>query len=314
MNEALSRLSSATMKFARSDGDHPTRLEGLTLHRRSAPTDPLHCVYGLSLVVLLQGSKQISLGKRVFACGEGCSMLTTVDLPVVSHVERASRGEPFLALLLALDSYAIAKTAAEMDLPDARTDRPYRPLSIEVVDAGLLDCMNRLVRLLGEPHLSPHLEPLLRKEVLVRLLSGPHGPDLLHRVALGSAEERIAKAVTWLKLNFANSFPMKDLADIAHMSPSTFRQHFRRITGTSPLQFQKQLRLQEARHLLCDRELDARQAARQVGYESESQFSREYRRLFGSPPKEDVTRFRSSSSSLPDGMGASFGRTSQAPQ
>lgn len=294
----MDALAEAVGRFAQIDGDHATALQDLTLHRRSAPTQPLHCVYNLSLVFLPQGAKRILLGRSAFDFQAGQSMLTTLDVPVISHVTRATLRKPFLAMLLALDAYLIAQTAAEMELPRPPREQCYRPISIERVDADLADCLLRLILLLDEPDLAPHLAPLVRKEIVVRLLSGPHGPHLRHRVSAGSPGERIAKAVTWLKMNFARSFPMDQLAARAHMSLSTFRQHFRSITGTSPLQFQKQLRLQEARHLMLDRNLDAGQASRQVGYESESQFSREYRRLFGAPPKQDVRRLHLDLNSL----------------
>ena len=148
------------------------------------------------------------------------------------------------------------------------------------------------MKLLEQPDLVPHLAPLIQQEITVRLLTGPHGPHLRHIVTVGSPSQQIATAVAWLKQNFIEAFRVDDLADRAHMSPSTFRQHFRSITGVSPLQYQKQLRLQEARQLMLNENHDAGSAAGQVGYESPSQFSREYSRLFGAPPQRDVSRMR----------------------
>ena len=156
----------------------------------------------------------------------------------------------------------------------------------------MLDALVRLVKLLGEPALVPRLAPLIQQEITVRLLTGPHGPQLRHLVTAGSPGQQIAKAVAWLKQNFVEALNGDDLADRAHMSPSTFRQHFRALTGVSPLQYQKQLRLQEARQLMLNENLDAGSAAGRVGYESASQFSREYSRLFGEPPQRDITRMR----------------------
>jgi AraC-like DNA-binding protein len=150
----------------------------------------------------------------------------------------------------------------------------------------------RLVNLLDEPTLVPRLAPLIQQEITIRLLTGPHGPHLRHLVIAGSPGQQIAKAVAWLKQNFAQPLHGDDLANRAHMSPSTFRQHFRALTGVSPLQYQKQLRLQEARQLMLNENLDAGGAAVSVGYESASQFSREYSRLFGAPPQRDITRMR----------------------
>jgi transcriptional regulator GlxA family with amidase domain len=156
----------------------------------------------------------------------------------------------------------------------------------------LVDALVRLVELLDEPALIARLGPLIQQEITIRLLSGPHGPQLRHLAAAGSPSQQIAKAVVWLKQNFTQALQVDELAARAHMSPSTFRQHFRAITGTSPLQFQKQLRLQEARQLMLSQNIDAASAGGLVGYESASQFSREYSRLFGAPPQRDVRRMR----------------------
>jgi transcriptional regulator GlxA family with amidase domain len=179
-----------------------------------------------------------------------------------------------------------------MDEPRSRREQAYRAISFEVLDGVLLDPLVRLVKLLGEPALVPRLAPLIQQEITVRLLTGPHGAQLRHLVTTGSPGQQIAKAVAWLKQNFVEALKGGDLADRAHMSPSTFRQHFRALTGVSPLQYQKQLRLQEARQLMLNEALDAGSAAVRVGYESASQFSREYSRLFGEPPQRDIARMR----------------------
>jgi transcriptional regulator GlxA family with amidase domain len=179
-----------------------------------------------------------------------------------------------------------------MDLPQPRRDDSRRSISVEELDAALLDALVRLVRLLNEPALVPQLAPLLQQEITIRLLTGPHGPQLRHLVTTGSPSQQIARVVAWIKKNFVQALPVDDLAQRAHMSPSTIRQHFRAITGSSPLQFQKQLRLQEARQLMLNQNLDAGSAAGLVGYESASQFSREYSRLFGAPPQRDIKRMR----------------------
>jgi AraC-like DNA-binding protein len=287
-----SSLARAIARFAQTDGDHNSAIPALTLHRRKAPTEPLHCIYNLGLGVVAQGDKQVLLGGESIDYGPEQSMLTTVDLPVVSHVTRASAREPFLGMMLTLDLRSIVQMASEMDAPPARRDDAYRSISFEPLDAALLDALVRLVNLLDEPTLVPRLAPLIQQEITIRLLNGPHGPQLQHLVIAGSPSQQIAKAVAWLKQNFAQPLHGDDLADRAHMSPSTFRQHFRALTGVSPLQYQKQLRLHEARQLMLNENLDAGSAAGRVGYESASQFSREYSRLFGAPPQRDVTRMR----------------------
>jgi AraC-like DNA-binding protein len=249
-------------------------------------------VWLLSIHCTRIAAKQVLLGGTPINFGAGQSMLTTIDLPVVSHVTQASAGEPFLAMILTLDARSILQIASEMDLPPTRRDDSRRSISVEELDAALLDALVRLVELLNEPALVPQLAPLLHQEITVRLLTGRHGPQLRHLVTTGSPSQQIARVVAWLKKNFVQALPVDDLAQRAHMSPSTFRQHFRAITGSSPLQFQKQLRLQEARQLMLNQNLDAGSAAGLVGYESASQFSREYSRLFGAPPQRDIKRMR----------------------
>ena len=290
----MSDLARVIRRFAQTDGDHTTVIPALTLHRRSAPSEPLHCIYNLGLGVVAQGGKQVLLGGDAIDYGPGQSMLTTIDLPVVSHVTRASVREPFLGMMLTLDVRAIVQIASEMDALRSRRDDVSGSISFKALDAALLDALIRLVALLDEPALVPRLAPLVQQEITIRLLTGPHGPQLRRLVTAGSPSQQIAKAVAWLKQNFVAALHGDDLADRAHMSPSTFRQHFRALTGLSPLQYQKQLRLQEARQLMLNQNLDANSAAGRVGYESASQFSREYNRLFGAPPQRDVRRMRMS--------------------
>jgi len=289
---AIVDLARAIGNIAQSDGDYTTDIPGLSLHRRKAPTEPLHCIFNLGLGVVAQGKKQALVGEEVIEYGPGQSMLTSIELPVISHVTRASSQEPLLGLMLTLDSQEIVQTAADMQLPAPARGTPYRPMTIERLDDRLTRDLVRLVELLDQPQLVALLAPLIKREIVIRLLAGPNGPQLQHLVADGSPSQQISKAVTWLKQNFAQPMQVDDLATRVHMSPSTFRQHFRAITGTSPLQYQKQLRLQEARQLMLNQNMDAGSAGALVGYESASQFSREYNRLFGLPPQQDVRRMR----------------------
>ncbi|MDB5744391.1 MAG: transcriptional regulator, AraC family [Polaromonas sp.] len=285
-------LASAIATFAQTDGDYLTAIAPLSLHRRKGPTAPLHCIFKLGLGVVAQGDKQVLLGEEVISYGPGQSMLTSIELPVISHVTRASPAEPLLGLMLTLDGQEIMQMAADMQLAPPARLTPFQPISIETLDKPLLADLVRLVELLGQPALVPVLAPLIKREIIIRLLAGPHGPQLQHLVADGSPSQQITRAVSWLKQNFAQAMQVDELASLVHMSPSTFRQHFRAITGTSPLQYQKQLRLQEARQLMLNQRVDAASASVLVGYESASQFSREYGRLFGSPPQQDVRRLR----------------------
>jgi AraC-like DNA-binding protein len=289
---SASTLAFAIADIAQSDGDYTTAIPALSLHRRMMPTAPMHCIYGLGLGVVAQGGKQVMLGGEVMEYGPGQSMLTTIDLPVVAHVTRASAREPFLGMMLTLDLHSIVQLAADMESTLMRKGQGCRSLSIETLDVSLLDSLVRLLALLRDPALLPHLAPLIQQEIAIRLLMGPHGPCLRRLVSAGSPGQQIAKTVAWLKQHYAEVVEVEKLASRAHMSPSTFRQHFRDITGVSPLQYQKQLRLQEARQLMLNENFDASNASGRVGYESASQFSREYCRLFGAPPQRDIRRMR----------------------
>lgn len=273
-------------------GDHATAIPELTLHRRNGTTDELPCIYSLGLVVVVQGGKRLMLGEAVHDYRAGQSMLTAIDIPVVSHVSEASLMEPFLGLMLTFDMGLVLQLASELELPAPARDNKYQPLTVKALEPGLGEALLRLVQTLDEPRLLPRLAPLIQQEIIMRVLTGPHGVQLQHLATAGSPSQSIFRAVAWLKQNYVHELRMDDLADRAHMSPSTFRQHFRSITGVSPLQYQKQLRLQQARQLMLNQDMDAGRAAGLVGYESASQFSREYSRLFGEPPQRDIRRMR----------------------
>lgn len=266
----IDTLAQEIDRIARIDGAHPTGIPCLTLFRSSVRTEPMPCIYALGLTVVAQGGKQVTLGDQVIDYGPGQSLLTAVDLPVIGQVTRADLARPFLGLVLTLDARALVQAAAEMALPPLPRDSVPRAISRCATEAPLLDALIRLVR----------------------LLCGPHGPYLRHLLAAGTPSHQIARAMAWLKQNFTGDVLIDQLAARVHMSPSTFRQHFRSLTGMSPLQYQKQLRLQEARQLMLSQDLDASSTAARVGYESASQFSRDYSRLFGEPPQRDIRRMR----------------------
>jgi len=285
-------LASLVAEIAQTDGDYTTPMPELMIYRRSLATEPMPCIYGLGLAITVQGGKRVTLGNEVFDYEPGQSLITAVDLPVVSYVTRASSTEPYLGIRLELDARTIAKLATEIDFPSPLRESSVRAMSVVAMDEGLLEALIRLIRLLNQPTLSHQIAPLIQQEIAVRLLNGQHGLTLRHLVALGSPNQQIAKVITWLKQNFSSGVSMDDLASKAHMSPSTFRQHFRAVAGMSPLQYLKNLRLQEARQQMMNEELDAGSAAVRVGYESASQFSREYSRLFGAPPHRDIRRIK----------------------
>lgn len=288
-SSALAKLAG---EIAQTDGDYATPIPALMIYRRSGATDPMPCIYGLGLGITVQGGKRVTLGDEIFDYGPGQSLVTSVDLPVVSYVTRANPVEPYLGVRLELDARAIAQLAAEMEFATPLKVSTSRAMSVVTLDDGLQDALTRLMRLLREPHLIPRIAPLIQQEIIVRLLNGDHGPTLRHLVAVGSPSQQIAKVIAWLRLHFTEDVPMDELAAKAHMSPSTFRQHFRAVAGMSPLQYLKHLRLQASRQLMLNEDLDASSAAVRVGYESASQFSREYSRLFGEPPQRDIKRMK----------------------
>ena len=215
-------------------------------------------------------------------------MLTAIDLPVAAHSRVRHHVSPYLAITDAARGGDLTQALTDVEMPHSRTREFYEPVSVQRLDAPVLDAFYRLIQLLDEPALLRHLAPLIRREMVVRLLRGPHTSHLSHLVTAGTPRRQVANTVTWLKQNIADTVDVDELAERANMSPSTFRQHFRTITGMSPVQLQKRLRLQEARQLMLNESASAAAASALVGYESASQFNREYRRLFGAAPHRDV--------------------------
>lgn len=287
-------LADLISEIAETDGDYATAVPELMLYRRSAATEPMPCIYGMGLGMTVRGGKRVTLGSGIYDFRPGQTLVTSVDLPVVTYVTRASAAEPYLGLWLKLDARVIGQVAATMDFAAPLTANSSLGMSIVTPDAGLRRALIQLLRLLREPRLVPLVGPLVQQEIAVRLLAGEHGPTLRRLVTAGSPSQQIARVIAWLKQHFTKNFPIDDLAEQAHMSPSTFRQHFREVAGMSPLQYLKQLRLQDARQLMLNEDIDAGSAAVRVGYESASQFSREYTRLFGAPPLRDIRRLQES--------------------
>lgn len=285
-------LLSLVEDIAQNDGDYPTKIPVLSIYRRSTVTDPMPCVFGLGLGVTLQGGKRVTLGEDVFDYGSGQALINTIDLPVVSYVTQATITEPYLGLRLDLDANLIVQIATEMNASRIYKGGPSRAMSVIALDDGLLDALMRLIKLLNEPNKIPFIAPLIQREIIIRLLDGEHGPMLQHLAAVGSPSQQISQVIAWMKLNYTNTILIDELAAKAHMSSSTFRQHFRTLTGLSPLQYLKNLRLQDARHWMLYEDMDAGSAAIRVGYESVSQFNREYARMFGEPPLRDIKRMR----------------------
>lgn len=290
---ALSELRKQLLNIARNDGDNHTAIPALSVHRRSHITDAMPCIYALGLAITVAGDKQVTAGGQVFEYGAGQALLASVDLPAVSRVTRASKEAPYLGVMVRMDPEQVLMVAEHLEVPAGR-ETDYPPLGKRTLDDGLISATTRLVALLDEPDLLTTVAPLIEQEIIARVLMSEQGAHLLHLNAGASPRRQIASIMIWLKQHFSESIRMDRLASQAHMSPSTFRQHFKAVAGVSPLQYLKQLRLQQARQLMLNEGLDAGESALRVGYESVSQFSREYARLFGNPPMRDVKHLRKS--------------------
>ena len=249
-------------------------------------------MYDPSICLVVQGAKQVHLENETFVYDANNYLLASVHLPTTYQVISASPEKPFLGMVLKFDMKELSQLLIDSNLPAPRTKQIERGMATSEITLPLLSPFQRLVSLLDEPEGIPILAPILHKEILYRLLVGEQGARLRKIASAGSRSHQVARAIEWLKLNFTEPLRVEALAEMANMSSSSFHSHFRSMTSLSPLQYQKHLRLQEARRLMLAKDLDATRAAFQVGYESSSQFSREYRRFFGAPPLRDVAKLR----------------------
>lgn len=284
--EWLDRLSGGR------DGEHATAITGLTINRMSTPQPPQHVIQTPASSVIAQGHKQLSLGEARHTYDPMHYMVSAVNLPVMACVDGASPDRPYLGLRLDLDIALLERLVHEMPAPSMDTDDPGHGLQVERLEAPLLDAVLRLLRLLDTPGDIAVLAPMVQREMLYRLLSGARGAALSRIVLSDSHAGRVRAATALLRERFDQTVSMTALAREVHMSVSTLHHHFRAVTAMSPLQFQKRVRLEEARRLLLGGGLDITAIAGQVGYESPSQFSRESRRLFGESPRSDRRRWR----------------------
>jgi AraC-like DNA-binding protein len=271
-----------------AEGDMLTEIPGLRLYRRSLTTACTSAAYEPSLVVFVQGKKQINVGKTTYICDGANFLLTSVDLPVVSQVIAASEKEPLLGLVLKLEMPAVREILSQQEFHLREESADARGMAVGVTSLELLDACSRLVDLLDTPQDIPFLCGLIQREIVFRLLRSPQGKHLRAIATLGEQSHRTAKAVEWLRTNYTKPLRLEELAAMARMGVSTLHHQFRSLTAMSPLQYQKQLRLHVARERMLNEGLDAASAAFEVGYESASQFSREYSRFFGQPPMRDV--------------------------
>jgi AraC-like DNA-binding protein len=274
------------------EGELATAVPGLSLYRRSEPSPCNSATYEPRLVVFVEGRKRINLGKTTYLCDGKTFLLTTVDLPVVSQVVAASREKPLLSLLLKLEMAEVRRLLNQEEFAAHGEPCDACGMAVGETRVELLSACLRLVDLLDAREDIPFLSNLIQREIVYRLLRSPQGRHLRATATLGEQSHRTAKAISWLRINYAKPLRVEELAAMAQMGVSTLHHHFRSMTAMSPLQYQKQLRLHNARERMLSDGLDAASAAFEVGYESASQFSREYSRFFGQPPMRDVKAMR----------------------
>ncbi|RLJ87001.1 AraC family transcriptional regulator [Planococcus citreus] len=275
------------------DGKQETEIPSLFFTRFSQVTGPHYGVQSPSLCIIAQGSKEIILAHENFIYGPSEYLLTSVNLPITGQVIEGTPDAPYLAIKLEFTSNEILAVLHASQLKVNRKEKAKRGMSVTPLDGPLLDAVIRLARLLDQPNDILALAPLIKQEILYRLLQGPHGATLKQMALEESSTYQISDAIQYIMKNFHQPFRIEDLAEIANLSVSSFHRQFKQVTAMSPVQFQKQLRLQEARRLLVTEATEATDVAFRIGYESPSQFSREYSRMFGFPPKEDLKRIRS---------------------
>ncbi len=271
-------------------------LPGLYLHRLSSRTAPVHGVSHPALCVIAQGSKEILLGADRYQYDPAHYLLTTVELPVVSQILEASPEQPYLSLRVRLDPTLVGAVLVEADVPSPREHGTVKAMDVSPLDAGLLDAVVRLVKLVDSPGDARVLAPLVMREIVYRLLVGAQGARLRHLAVQGGYTHNIARAVELLWKDFNQPLRIERLAQELGMSVSGFHHQFKAVTAMSPLQFQKRLRLQEARRLMLGEHLDAASAGSRVGYDDAAHFNREYKSFFGLPPMRDVERLRETAS------------------
>ena len=274
-------------------------MPALHLQRSSSPRVSVHGLYGPALCMVAQGSKEVLVGEDRYRHDPAHYLLITVEVPIVSWVLEASRDEPYLSLHLELDMALVRSVAAESQLSSLQASAQVKALNTGPLDVGLLDAMVRLVRLLEAPMEAKALAPLITREIITRLLLGKRGDQLRHMADQDGDSHYIARAAEHLRTNLARPLRMEEVAREFGMSVSSFHSHFKAAIGLSPLQFQKRIRLQEARRLMLYEALDAAGAGYQVGYDDAAHFSREYKSLFGVPPKKDVEGLREAARTIP---------------
>lgn len=290
--EARKELARKIAAHTSALGENRTAVPGLALFRRTTPTSCMLARYEPSISVFVQGRKRVNLGGTVYLCNESSFLLSSIDVPAESQIVEASEQVPLLSMFLRLDMPMVREVIGGEELPETKTAAASRGLAVGETTIGMLNACSRLIELLETPEDIPFLSHLIQREIVYRILRTPQGERLRAIATTGDLSNRTAKAIAWLKTNYARPLHMEELAEVARMGVSTLHHQFRALTAMSPLQYQKRLRLHAARQRMLIDGLDATSAAFEVGYESVSQFNREYSRTFGQPPMRDVKALR----------------------
>lgn len=288
MDEKYLAIKDIILRNIKEPGCHPCSINGVYLARRDNPTEFLKCFYNPTCILVLQGKKHMLYGNNNLIYGKGHFVVSCTDIPVSSRVLEASPDEPFVALILEFDSNIISNLIIETKIPPADGNN-QSCLAIADTDENLLDAFYRLAQLIEKPK-DDMLSSMVIKEIYYRLLTGPLGNQLRMINTKGTRSNQIARAISYLKNNFSEKLNIEDVAKYVNMAPSSFYRNFRKVTQISPLQYQKQLRLNEAQRLMLTGEHNAESASYIVGYESPTQFNREYKKMFGISPKKDVMK------------------------
>lgn len=282
------RLAQLIAQFTKGTQRFDTSIKGLSLHHWASPTCPANYMMAPSICLIGQGRKRLVLGEEIYEYGANDFLITSVDLPVTTQIIEATEGKPYLGLTMELDLQVIAQLMLQQKLGPERQRTNRIGVAVSSLPANLLNAFERLLDLLCKPDDIAILAPLIQQEISYRLLSGEQGARIREIATRENHGYQVSRAIDWLKTNFNKPVRIEELAEKAGLSSSAFHNHFRSITAMSPIQFQKRIRLNEARRLMLTERLDASSAAFEVGYESASQFSREYSRHFGTPPARDI--------------------------
>ncbi|MBF9000201.1 MULTISPECIES: AraC family transcriptional regulator [Vibrio] len=289
---ATQRLASLIQKWTENTNQFDTGIKGLRLSHWTSPTPPTSYTHKASICLIANGKKRVILGEDTFIYDTNHFLISSVDLPVIANIIEASEESPYLGIIMELDLPEISALITESQLSFSKHQKAEKGIAIGELSDSLLDAFVRLLSLLDEEENIAILAPIIKREIFYRLLSSEQGSRLNQIVTFGSHSHQISKAINWLKKNFVQPLSVSELASNCGMSKSAFYTHFRSMTSMTPLQFQKTLRLSEARRLMLTENLDAMSTTFKVGYESPSQFSREYSRQFGAPPAKDIKALR----------------------